>query len=119
MVCVCATQSNARLYQTLPTVFVAPGRPACAADALDMNPRAFFVSGEPHHCAHSVVADAKFSVITDANAPVCGPRSGSRGQAFCELFRFETRLCCRTCAFESVCTKTRALAIVPLHPPAT
>ncbi|HEY5619450.1 MAG TPA: UPF0175 family protein [Vicinamibacterales bacterium] len=81
-------------------------------------PRAFFFSGESHHCGHRAVADAKAGVNTDANVAARGPRSGSRGQAFCELFRFETRLCCRTCAFKRVCTKTQALALMPCTRPA-
>lgn len=70
-----------------------------------VNPRSFFGSGEPHHCAHRDVCNAKSSPITGANRVRCGARSGRDGQAFCEIWRFEQHLCCRTCAFEEVCTK--------------
>lgn len=69
------------------------------------SPRAFFVSAELHHCAHRDVISAKATPITSANRPRCGPRSGQDGQAFCEIWRFEQHLCCRTCTFQDVCTK--------------
>jgi hypothetical protein len=70
-----------------------------------VQPRAFFTSGEVHHCAHRGVKAAKSIPISAQNRGACGSRSGVDGQAFCEIWRFETQLCCRTCAFESVCTK--------------
>ena len=70
-------------------------------------PRSFFISREVHHCAHRDVREAKGSRITDANRDRCGPRSGGKGEAFCEIWRFEEHLCCRTCAFEDVCTKAQ------------
>ena len=70
-----------------------------------LDPRAFFTDGEVHHCAHRHVLAAKASQITGENDTACGPRSGKKGQAFCEIGRFEWHLCCRTCAFEEVCTK--------------
>lgn len=69
------------------------------------DPRAFFISGESHHCAHKDVDVAKSSPITPANRDRCGSRSGDDYDAFCELWGFEKRLCCRTCIFENVCTK--------------
>jgi hypothetical protein len=71
-------------------------------------PRSFFVSGELHHCAHRDVSAAKACSINAANRSQCGARSGRDGQAFCELWRFEEHLCCRTCAFEQVCTRAQA-----------
>jgi len=71
-----------------------------------VEPRSFFVSGKPHHCAHRDATNAKANVITTANRSRCGTRSGQEGQAFCEIWRFEQHLCCRTCAFEEVCTRT-------------
>jgi hypothetical protein len=68
-------------------------------------PRAFFMSGELNHCAHRDVDVAKSNQITPANRNRCGARSGDDYDAFCELWRFEKRLCCRTCVFEDVCTK--------------
>lgn len=70
-----------------------------------ISPRSFFFSREVHHCAHRDVNSAKASAITSANRDRCGPRSGEAGQAFCEIWRFEQHLCCRTCVFEEVCTK--------------
>lgn len=69
------------------------------------SPRSFFVSGELHHCSHREVEDAKWSRITYANSSRCGSRSGSDNEAFCEIWRYETHLCCRTCVFEEVCTR--------------
>jgi hypothetical protein len=73
--------------------------------ARSTSPRSFFVSEEPHHCAHCDVSSAKAALIAIANRPRCGPRSGQDGQAFCEIWRFEQHLCCRTCVFEEVCSK--------------
>ena len=72
-----------------------------------INPRSFFTSQEEHHCAHRDVAMAKASQITVENQARCGLRSGQEGDAFCEIWRFEVHLCCRTCAFEDICTKAQ------------
>jgi hypothetical protein len=76
-----------------------------------VNPRAFFKSGEQHHCAHREVTVAKASQITASNRDRCGRRSGQEGQAFCEIWRFEEHLCCRTCAFEEVCTEAQVFVL--------
>ena len=68
-------------------------------------PRSFFVSGDLHHCAHKDVSSAKEAEIKLTNRKRCGQRSGRDGDAFCEIWRFEQHLCCRTCVFEEVCTK--------------
>ena len=73
--------------------------------------RSFFRSGETHHCAHRNVALAKSSEVTAENRPRCGQRSADDGQAFCEIWGFERRLCCRTCAFEHVCTEAQAFRL--------
>jgi hypothetical protein len=70
-----------------------------------ITPRSFFFSDEVHYCAHRDVTAAKSSQLATANRIRCGARSGENSQAFCEIWRFETHLCCRTCAFEEVCTK--------------
>lgn len=80
-------------------------------------PRSFFISGEPHHCAHRDVAAAKASQITRANRERCGPRSGKDLEAFCEIWRFEEHLCCRVCAFQDVCTKAQVFTL-PCRRPA-
>ena len=73
-------------------------------------PRSFFISQEEYHCAHRDMALAKDSRITKQNQR-CGLRSGREGDAFCEIWRFEAHLCCRTCAFESVCTKAQVFQL--------
>lgn len=79
--------------------------------ARSVRPRSFFVSSEPYHCAHRAVMAAKASPITQTNQERCGPRSGGQGDAFCEVFEFETCLCCRACVFESICTAARVFAL--------
>jgi len=81
-----------------------------------IKPRSFFISTEMHHCAHRDVASAKASQITTENRVRCGSRSGEDSQAFCEIWRFETHLCCRTCVFEEVCTKADVFHL-PCQPP--
>ena len=71
-----------------------------------VEPRSFFVSGELQYCAHRDVISAKANQITVHNRDRCGLRSGEEGQAFCEIWRFEQHLCCRTCVFEEVCAKS-------------
>ncbi|MDA8397969.1 MAG: hypothetical protein M0Z29_09005 [Actinomycetota bacterium] len=88
---------------------------APAIMARSLQPRAFFISGENHHCAHQEVWAAKASPITAANEAGCGSRSGKQGQAFCEIWRVDQYLCCRACVFESVCTKA-AVFHLPCHP---
>lgn len=53
------------------------------------------------------VALAKSQTVTAKNRERCGPRSSRDGEAFCEIWSFERRLCCRTCVFEPVCTKAQ------------
>jgi hypothetical protein len=77
--------------------------------------RSFFFSRQIHHCAHAHVLQAKSNEITPANRPRCGPRSGDDGEPFCEIWSFEQRLCCRTCAFEGVCTKANVFRL-PCEP---
>lgn len=69
------------------------------------NPRSYFIHLQEHHCANGIVTRAKAQQIMSKAQSNCGPRSGKEGQAFCEIARFEERLCCRTCVFEEVCTK--------------
>ena len=69
-----------------------------------IEPRSFFVSTEVHHCTHRDVVISKASPITTENLARCGLRSGQEGQAFCEIWRFESYLCCRACVFGEICT---------------
>lgn len=80
-----------------------------------IEPRVFFVNESLHHCAHQRVKAAKANAITEENRRRCGSRSGLDGQAFCEVWRFETHLCCRTCAFQEVCTKAEVF-VLPCRP---
>ena len=73
-----------------------------------VDPRSYFVSGKVYHCAHRDVDSAKATQITAQNRPQCGLRSGNEGEAFCEIWRFERFLCCRTCVFEEVCSQAPA-----------
>jgi len=79
-----------------------------------ITPRSFFTSGAHHHCSHRDVSAAKSNPITAANRERCGLRSGNNGSAFCEIWRFDNHLCCRTCVFEDVCTKAEAFQL-PCH----
>ncbi len=79
------------------------------------SPRSFFFSSELQYCAHGAVATAKASRITNANRSRCGSRSGRDGEAFCEIWRFEEHLFCRTCAFQEVCTKATVFSL-PCQP---
>lgn len=69
------------------------------------DPRSLFKSGMLHHCAHRDVFAAKSTQITAYNRDRCGPRSSPDNAPFCEVYSFEQHLCCRTCAFEEVCTR--------------
>lgn len=91
-------------WSTCNVQHVATGSVPIVKQSID--PRSFFVSGEIHHCAHKDVSSAKAAQITVTNRKRCGQRSGRDGDSFCEIWRFEEHLCCRTCAFEEVCTKT-------------
>ena len=71
-----------------------------------IHPRSFFVSGEMYYCAHRDITEAKASEITFHNRNRCGARSGKEGEAFCEIWGFETHLCCRFCTFGEVCCET-------------
>lgn len=74
-------------------------------------PRCFFPSGQVHHCAHRDVTLIKANPITPIYRDQCGNRSGRNDEAFCEIASFEEHLCCRTCAFEEVCTKAPAFTL--------
>ena len=74
-------------------------------------PRSFFKSDELHHCTHAGVERAKRCSVDRSNRLVCGPRSARDGGAFCEIGRFESHLCCRACAYEGVCSRSRLLVL--------
>lgn len=73
--------------------------------------RSYFTTGEKQHCIHAGVERAKSCQITENNKERCGLRSGGTFDAFCEIWRFETRLCCRTCVFENVCNKAEVFIL--------
>jgi len=79
-----------------------------------VEPRSFFKSREPHYCSHRLVAAAKAEQITAENRDRTGNRSGRVGEAFCEVWRLDEYLCCRTCVFQDVCTKAEAFSL-PCH----
>ena len=76
-----------------------------------VDPRSFFYSPETHHCSHLNVALAKSQAVTPENRERCGSRSSRDGEAFCEIWSFERRLCCRTCVFEAVCTRAQTFRL--------
>ncbi len=65
-----------------------------------VSPKSFFTNDEVHHCCHRDVRALKaaHNNAHAANAPV-----SPDNRAFCKIWRFEQRLCCRTCSFELVC----------------
>lgn len=77
------------------------------------NPRTIFKTDIEHHCSHRDIMTAKSSKITIENRDRCGSRSSENQGAFCEILKFEEHLCCRTCAFEEVCTKAEVFRILP------
>jgi hypothetical protein len=77
------------------------------------DPRTIFVTDSQHHCSHQDIRLAKDSKITFENRDQCGPRSGKDQEAFCEIWKFEQHLCCRTCVFEAVCTKAAVFQGLP------
>lgn len=81
-----------------------------------VNPRSFFKSRELHHCSHRLVAAAKAEEISAENRMRCGSRSGRNSEAFCEVWRLDQYLCCRTCVFQNVCTKAEVFTL-PCHIP--
>jgi hypothetical protein len=82
-----------------------------AIEIRSVEPRSFFKSRELHHCSHRLVAAAKAEEITAENRDRCGSRSGRNGEAFCEIWRLDEYLCCRSCAFQDVCTKSEVFTL--------
>ena len=76
-----------------------------------VSPRSFFISGEVHHCAHRDVASVKETPVLPGQGRRRGLRSIQEGGPFCEIWPFEEHLCCRTCAFEEVCTQSEAFQL--------
>jgi hypothetical protein len=74
-------------------------------------PRAFFTNSQLHHCCHEDVDGSKHVHISEDNEARCGPRSGRRGDVFCEMAPVDEFLCCRTCAFQEVCTESEILRL--------
>ena len=79
--------------------------------------RVLFPSRRQHHCAHIHVMGAKTGPVRAANRDACGARSTvDEGGPFCEIFPFERYLCCRTCAFEEVCTAAPVFRLPCVRP---
>ena len=77
------------------------------------DPRTIFKTDVEHHCSHQDIMKSKSSKLTIQNRDRCGSRSGKDQEAFCEIWKFEEHLCCRTCAFEEVCTKADVFQGLP------
>lgn len=75
------------------------------------NPRAYFINTQAHHCCHEDVDSGKHVTISEDNRARCGVRSGRLGDVFCEIAPFDEFLCCRTCCFQHVCTKSEILRL--------
>ena len=58
-----------------------------------VEPKAFFTTGEKHHCAHRLFHD--------------------RRNARCQIDAFEEFLCCRTCTLQNYCWQPQELASLP------
>ena len=58
-----------------------------------VKPKAFFISGEGHHCAHRLVHDRRIKR--------------------CQIDAFEEYLCCRACVLQTFCWQTQELATLP------
>lgn len=76
-----------------------------------IEPKAYFIDGSLHHCTHRDAYGVKREPVTEANSARCGHRGSVVGSAFCEIWRFEEFLCCRTCAFHAVCSQATAFSL--------
>lgn len=56
-------------------------------------PRAFFVDGKPHHCAHQSVQDQRIAI--------------------CHIMPLDQRTCCQACIYLDVCWPTERIARLP------
>lgn len=79
--------------------------------------RSFFSNLSDFHCAHGDVFNAKSCQLSEGNRVKCGSRSGKDCQAFCEIWQFETRLCCKTCNFFEACSKSHLFKLPCGNPP--
>ena len=72
-------------------------RKAIGANAVNSpataHPRAFFVDGQPHHCAHRTVAD--------------------RRDARCYIKAIDARTCCKACVYHGSCWSQTEIANLP------
>ncbi len=73
-------------------------------------PKSYFVSGQPFHCAHPLVAQMHTQGLPESPGIA---RSYNKGGPFCELGGFEERQCCRTCVYEKVCSTSSTLFKLP------
>jgi len=71
------------------------------------DPRAFFSNGTTHHCAASVTHGIKTMKYEELRIADFGFRSSGNGDPFCEIFGFEQMLCCQTCVYFEVCSKSK------------
>jgi hypothetical protein len=58
-----------------------------------VKPKAFFISGEGHHCAHRLVHDRRIKR--------------------CQIDAFEEYMCCRACVLQTFCWQMQELATLP------
>jgi hypothetical protein len=77
--------------------------------------RAFFPDGRLHHCAAGVTHNMKSAQVNSGMQTAFGIRSAAEGGPFCELFDFESMLCCQTCVFFDVCAQAQAFKLPCMH----
>jgi hypothetical protein len=116
---VVATGREPHYFRLIPSVANCPfhslaEQGGAAVGSRTIDPPAFFIVGQDQRCCHGDVHQTKRNRLTPENRTRCGPRSGANLEAFCEIFQFEQYLCCRTCAFESVCTSAEVFYL-PCH----
>ena len=117
-----ATGSHTHFFTLTPTVAECPfhrteetGNVPLGIPGQTMDPRSFFIIGQDQRCCHIGAHQGKRTPLRPENRARCGPRSNPNMEPFCEIFRFEEYLCCRTCAFEEVCTRAQVF-VLPCTP---
>jgi hypothetical protein len=84
-------------------------------------PKCFFPNSSAFHCAHRDTAAVKVLPVTEISRERAGPRSASDGEPFCEIWRLDEYLCCRSCVYQHVCSFSElfSLPCPSLSPPSS
>ncbi|GAB6165938.1 hypothetical protein JCM19992_19380 [Thermostilla marina] len=70
-------------------------------------PRCYFPSRVQFHCAHRETYETKKTPVTQLNRYKTGTRSAGNDEAFCELWKIDQFLCCRSCVFLPACEQSK------------